>query len=223
MSSEKSNFKTTGRDKLETHNQNKKPSDYWGALTDAGSIFLIYSNLSKTTYETMLFLFQEVGSDGMYNGTVNNIYTDIKRRLKSDKYMQASKNKPTSSLSRQSVYNAIVKLEDNKIIYKIPGKYQFFVNPLIYYKGGNRARKGLVKQLLLLENIPVDTDVSQEDIDKAVRRLGLPMIDPMLLSIRVIDWMKLVFGLPSIITNGSRADFKCSGRFLLGVILIIPF
>ena len=58
-------------DTMENQIKRRKPSEYWGALTNDGVIYLMECGLTKGAYVTFLFMCQYIGDDGIYHGTIN--------------------------------------------------------------------------------------------------------------------------------------------------------
>lgn len=157
----------------------KKASEYWGALTNEGVIYLMESGITRVSYITFLFICQHVGADGKYHGTINSLFTRMTDEFNNNDYMQGG-NKIHKIVphapSKQAVYNTIQELENNKLIYKKSGVFEYFVNPLIYYKGGRKENKSLLIELLLKEGI----DPEDDDVNALLKEKGLPVIPSIL-------------------------------------------
>lgn len=180
---------------MKLEQNNKKPSDYWGAITDSGIVYLMHCGLTRVAYITALFIFQEVGSNNLYQGTVNSIYETMKQDFNKNKELSNGNLhslKKVSSPAKQSVYNAVRELVDNHILYKIPNKHEYFVNPLIYYKGGKKQLKGLVAKLLQLAGYKQTEDEKRQNsyrldkVDRFMTEECLPIIDPIIESLNQI-------------------------------------
>ena len=174
---------------------NKKPSDYWGAVTDLGIIYLLHCGLTRVAYITSLFIFQKVGSNNLYQGTINSIYETMKQDFNVNKELSNGNLHSLKKVvppAKQSVYNAIRELVDNHILYKIPNKHEYFVNPLIYYKGGKKQLKELTAMLLQIAGYQRTDDEKKEnsynlsDVNKFLSKEGLPIIDPILFTLNQI-------------------------------------
>lgn len=180
---------------MKQEQNNKKPSDYWGAITDLGIIYLMHCKLTRVTYITALFIFQEVGANNLYQGTVSSLHETMVQSFDENKELSnenLTNSKKQSAPAKQSVYNAVEELVDNHILYKIPNKHEYFVNPLIYYKGGKKQLKGLTAKFLQLAGYKL-TDTEKKGgayrldyVDKFIRKEGLPIIDQVLGSLNQI-------------------------------------
>ena len=168
---------------MENQIKRRKPSEYWGALTNDGVIYLMECGLTKGAYVTFLFMCQYIGDDGIYHGTINELYQRMKQEFEENVYMQTnniSKLKP-HYLSKQTIYNSVQELENNRIIYKLNNAFEYLINPEIYYKGGKREKVPLMRKWLKIEKI--DPDDINIDVRTELKNKGFPIIESMLAGI----------------------------------------